>query len=81
MKREASDTRNTTTSAMSSGVPMRAAGVLAVMCGTLQSKPVSRTSVSPVWIIPGATAFTRMSGPYSSAAVAVSAATAAFAAA
>src|ERR1043166_1951372 len=37
-------------------------------------------SVSPVWIIPGDTAFTRIVGAYSSAAVAVSATTAALAA-
>src|ERR1019366_4011145 len=44
-------------------------------------KPRNKMSVNPVWIIPGDTALTRTVGAYSSAAVAVSAATAAFAAA
>jgi len=62
--------RKHTTSAMSSGVPIRARGVLASMCGTAQSI-ASSGLVRPVAIMPGETAFTRMVGAYSSAALAV----------
>ena len=64
---------------MSSGVPTRASGVFAAMCSAMPSM-VSSTSVSPVWIIPGDTAFALTLGAYSCAAFAVSATTPAFAA-
>ncbi len=82
MKRAMSEARNVTTSAMSSGVPTRSSGVLAAIAGAACSPcSVSSSSVIAVWIIPGDTALTRIVGAYSSAADAVSAATAAFPAA
>src|SRR4051794_5753127 len=81
-KRARAEHRNTTTAAMSSGRPTRANGVLSVMCCSWP-RPRSSSSkwVIGVAIIPGDTALTRIDGAYSSAADAVSAATAAFAAA
>ncbi len=77
MKRAMSEQRKTTTSAMSSGSPIRPAGVPFSKRATWSGKTSNIGSVMVVRIMPGDTALTRMDGAYSDAAGAVSAATAA----
>ena len=80
-KRARSEQRNTTTSAMSSGSPIRATGVPVSKRSTWSGMNSNIWAVMAVRIIPGETALTRMDGAYSRAADAVSAATAALLAA
>jgi hypothetical protein len=70
--RARSEQRNTTTSATSSGAPIRASGVFSRKA-SIRSGNIFSGSVSLVSIIPGETAFTRTVGAYSKAATAVSA--------
>jgi hypothetical protein len=76
-----SEHKNTTTSAMSSGVPIRPAGVFATMRSTRSGKFSIKGAVRAVAIIPGETALQRTDGPYSRATLAQKAATPAFVAA
>ena len=80
-KRARFEQRNTTTSAMSSGSPIRPTGVPVSKRSVWLGMNSNICSVMAVRIIPGDTALTRMVGPYSRAAEAVSAATAALLAA
>ncbi len=80
-KRARSEHKKTTTSAMSSGSPTRPTGVPVSKRSSWSGMNSNHGAVMVVRIIPGDTAFTRMAGPYSRAADAVSAATAALLAA
>ena len=80
-KRARSEQRKTTTSAMSSGSPIRPTGVPFSKRSSWSGMNSNIGAVMAVRIMPGDTALTRMVGPYSSAADAVSAATAALLAA
>ena len=80
-KRARSEHRKTTTSATSSGSPIRPTGVPVSKRSTWSGMNSNHGAVIAVRIMPGDTALTRMVGPYSRAADAVSAATAALLAA
>ncbi len=79
--RARSEHKNTTTSAMSSGVPIRPSGVFSTIRSVMSGNPSSSGAVRPVAIIPGETALALIVGAYSSATDEQNAATPAFAAA